>query len=87
MAKLSTALKKMAKLGEVRGDNGFFVVDHKGYHLTVTQNGRADNDQIATICTCSFSLAEERDSQSDYFPETYHDNFKQAIDHINRCAA
>ena len=86
MAKLSNAIKKMQKLGEVKNDAGWVTLDYKGYHLIITENGRPGSDEIATISTCSFSLAKERDSMSDYFPECYHNNVTQAIAHIERCA-
>ena len=85
MAKLSNAVKKMEKLGTVSNDGQFYRVEFNDHSLVITRNGR--DDSIATISTCGLSMESERDSMTDYFPETFHDNFKQAVDFIGRQAA
>ena len=80
--KLSNAIKKMEKLGKVSNVGQFYRVEFNNHALVVTQNGR--DDSTATISTCALSIESERDSMTDYFPETFHDNLTQAINCINR---
>ncbi|MBE0470420.1 MAG: hypothetical protein IBX55_13055 [Methyloprofundus sp.] len=79
--KLANAIKKIEKLGHtVEQNGGIFRSVINGHALTFCSNGPVnETSTTAAISTCGLQLEQERDSMSDYFPETYHDNLAQAL--------
>lgn len=74
--KLTNAIKKLEKLGlEVKKNGPFFRAETDTARIEFFAQG----DSITCINTCGLKLEKERDSMSDYFPETYHNNLSQAI--------
>lgn len=78
--KLTNAIKKLEKLGLKVTKNGPF---YRAEANTSRIEFFAQGDSITCINTCSLKTEKERDSMSDYFPETYHQNLTQAIRFIN----
>lgn len=82
--KLKNAIKKMNKLGhEVNQYGVVFRVETNSHAIEFSANGRVSDDvEIVCISTCKLSVEKTRDSMTDYFPETYHENLKQALEFI-----
>jgi len=82
--KLANALKKLEKLGHNVEKNGnFFRVVIGEQSLQFCANGVVKPDaDITCVHTCSLSMESEHDSNTDYFPETFHDNLSQALKFI-----
>ena len=81
--KVENAIKKLSKYTELTP-----ILDKEGIahrwagkigstKIEFCRNG--SSDEITCISTCPSHL--ERDIMTDYFPESYHRNLKQAIDH------
>lgn len=75
MAKLSYALKRMEKVGEVYKAGPFYEVRVGREIIRVTGNG--GNDDIATINVRRVN--DNDDIMTDYFAGSYYDNISQAI--------
>lgn len=78
---LRNALKKVKKEFNLEPNvNGKFH--------SITYNGKileflkTSDDEIQCISTCNVN--DKPDSQSDYFPQTWHDNLTQAIKFLKR---
>ena len=79
--KVTNAIKKLEKAGMKVTNNGkFYRAEYDGGRIEfIDQMGSA-----ICINSCSFNLEKQRDSQTDYSPECYHDNITQAIRFVSR---
>ena len=75
MAKLSYALNRMEKVGEVYKAGPFYEVQVGKEIIRVSGNG--GNDDIATINVRRVN--DNDDIMTDYFAGSYYDNISQAI--------
>ncbi|MDG4813055.1 hypothetical protein P8629_08545 [Hydrogenovibrio sp. 3SP14C1] len=83
--KIQNAIKKLEKSGAVNEthDDYRFRFILNGEAITFSRNGRG-SEEVTCIATCPLSMESERDSMTDYFPETFHDNITQAIKFVQR---
>jgi hypothetical protein len=75
MATLTNTNKKASKIAEVKSSYpGSFHIELGDWILGWSKNGTYDE----AVCFHTMRKGEKSDAMTDYFPQTWHDNFTQA---------
>lgn len=76
--RLTNAIKKLSKYGQVQQNGGEFYTVINGQVVSFRANGRIETDTIA-ICFHVRRVGDNSDAMTDYFPGTFTGNLTGAL--------